>query len=86
MPAAVNEVLYNTSISLNRVFVFEFVNWVRFGDPPKDPVQKGVFRILRFLRDRTVPKSNQSTYPLVEFLRHAEPLFNEVIRMRCLSL
>ena len=30
MPVAVNEVVCNTSISLNRAFVFESVNWVRF--------------------------------------------------------
>ena len=41
MSVPVNEVVYNTSISLNMVFVFAFVNWVRFGAPPKDPAQKG---------------------------------------------
>ena len=51
MPVAVNDVVDNTSISLNRVFVFEFVNWVR-------SCTKGVCRILGFLTNRTVPKSN----------------------------
>ena len=60
MPIAVNEVVYNTSISLNRVFVIEFVNWVRFGASRKDPAQKGVCRILGFSRNRTVPKSNHN--------------------------
>ena len=41
MPVAENEVVYNTSISLNRVFVFELVNWIQFGAPPKDPARKG---------------------------------------------
>ena len=35
-----NEVLYDTSISLDRVFVFEFVKCLCIGDPPKDPAQK----------------------------------------------
>ena len=40
MPVAVNEMVYDTSMALNRVFVFEYLNLVRFGAPPKDPAQK----------------------------------------------
>ena len=36
-----NEVVYNTSISLNRIFVFDFVNRVRFGAPLKILPRKG---------------------------------------------
>ena len=32
--------LYDTSLSLNRVFVFEFVKCLCIGAPPKDPAQK----------------------------------------------
>ena len=42
MPVAVNDMVYDISISLNRVFFFEFVDWVRFGAPPKDPAKKGL--------------------------------------------
>ena len=62
MPVAVNKVVYNTSISLNTVLVFKFVDWVRFGAPPKDSAQKGVCRILGFSRNRTVPKSNHNKW------------------------
>ena len=63
-----NEVVYNTSISLNRVSIFQFVNRVRFGAPPKDPAQKEVCRILVLSRNRTVPKSNHNT-PLTKLLQ-----------------
>ena len=33
--------VYDISISLNRVFVFQFANWVRFCAPGRDAVQKG---------------------------------------------
>ena len=60
MPVAVNGMVYDTWISLNRVFVFEFVNWVPFGARRKDPAQKGVCRIFGFWRNRRVPKTNHN--------------------------
>ena len=35
-----NQALYDTSISLNRFFVFEFVTFLCIGAPPKDPAQQ----------------------------------------------
>ena len=52
MPVAVNEVVYNTSISLNRAFGFKFVKCVRIAAPPQDPAQKEVCRISLFSRNR----------------------------------
>ena len=48
IPIAVNEMVYNTSISLNRAFVFGFVNLVRFRAPPKDPARNRVCCIWGF--------------------------------------
>ena len=63
MPDAVNKVLYDMSISLNRVFVFEFVKCVRIGAPPQDPAQKEVCGIWGLSRNRTVPKANHNNPP-----------------------
>ena len=35
MLVAVTKMVYDASISLNRLFIFELVNWVRFGAPPR---------------------------------------------------
>ena len=47
-----NKVLYDTSISLNRVFVFKIVKCLCIGAPPKDPAQKRVCHILNFREQR----------------------------------
>ena len=58
-----NEVLYDTLISLNSVFFFESVKCLCIGAPPKDPAQKRFVVFLGFLRNKRnkrVPKSNHN--------------------------
>ena len=74
MPVAVNEVLYVTSISFNRVFVFEFVKCLCIGAPPKDPAQKRFvvlwdFRETREVRSQTTTVVLHSLLPLVTMVR-----------------
>ena len=61
MPVAVNEVLYDTSISLNRVFVFEFVKCVRIVSPPKDPAQKRFVVFWDFRETRQLPSQTTTS-------------------------
>ena len=61
--SCVNEVLYDTSISLDRVFVFEFVKCLCIGAPAKDPAQRfvnlgfGIFEKQEEQENKRVPKS-----------------------------
>ena len=61
--SCVKEVLYDTSISLDRVFVFEFVKYLCIGAPSKDPAQRfvnlgfGIFEKQEKQEDKRVPKS-----------------------------
>ena len=61
--SCVNEVLYDTLISLDSVFVSEFVKCLCIGAPSKDPVQRFVdlgfwiFEKQEKQEDKTVPKS-----------------------------
>ena len=65
MPVAVNEVLYDNLISLNRVFVFTFVWCLCIGAPPKDPTQKTFLVFWEFpknKRNKRVPKSKHNKW------------------------
>ena len=59
MPAAVNEIVYHILISLNRVFVFKWCIWFRFGAPLNDPAQGR--RILGCGTNRTASELNHNT-------------------------
>ena len=59
MPVAVNEVLYDTSISLNRDFVFEFVKCLCICAPPKDAAQKRLVLFLRIFEKQEKQKSSE---------------------------
>ena len=61
MAVAVNEVLYDTSISLNRVFVLEFVQYVCIGAPPKDPWQKRFVVFWDFRETRQFPSQTTTS-------------------------
>ena len=63
-----NEVLYDTWISVSRVFVFEFVNRLCIGAPSKDPAQRfvdlgfGIFEEQEKQEDKRFPKSKTTTF------------------------
>ena len=54
-----SEVLYDTSISLDRGFVFEFVKCLCIGAPPKDPAQKRFVVFWDFRKTREFPVKPQ---------------------------
>ena len=62
-----NEVLYDTSITLDRVFVFEFVKCLCIGARSKDPAQRfvdlgfGVFEKQDKQENKRVPKWKTTT-------------------------
>ena len=70
--SCVNEVLYDTSISLDRVFIFKFVKCLCIGAPSKGPAQRFVdlgFRIFEKQEkqeDKRLPKSQTTTGPWVK--------------------
>ena len=65
--SCLNEVLYDTSISLDRVFIFEFEKCLCIGAPSKDPAQRfvdlgfGNFEKQEKQKDKRVPKSQTTT-------------------------
>ena len=61
MPVALNKVLYDTSISLNRVFVLEFVKCLCIGAPPKDPAQRMFVVFWDFRETREFPSQTTTS-------------------------
>ena len=61
------EVLYDNSISLDRVFVFEFVQCLCIGAPPKDPTQKRFVRFWDFRETRETREFPSQTTTIVQY-------------------